>query len=410
MTYLSSINIDGFNKRHLDAFGRIRISGSYTIFDSKQVADTMPLVWSEATKSGAAAASTYSANRASTKIAVSNTTAGRRVRQTIRRFNYQPGKSHLWFMTCIIGTTPAGITKNVGLFDDNNGTFFKFSNSGVDFVIRSSVSGAPVDSVTLRASWTDKMDGTGESGINLDFTKSQILFCDFEWLGVGCVRFGFVVDGVPYYAGQVNNANSVASVYMSTPNLPCRYEIINDGSGPASDLECICATVISEGGQEETGFPGSINKDGTPLFVASSAVLYPLIAMRLRSGYFGSSVKPSTFSINADGTTIYSWYLILNPTVTGTAFSFSALTNYSIEVDKARTNATQLTAGTGTILASGTERDTNTAGGGVDIRMFRDYFLGVQADDTQDILTLAVMKHTGTNINFYCAMNFTDQK
>jgi len=58
-----------------------------------------------------------------------------------------------------------------------------------------------------------------------------------------------VVDGVPTYLHQFNHANHSAGVYMTTPNLPIRYEISNDGTGAAAEMECICSSVMSEGGQ-----------------------------------------------------------------------------------------------------------------------------------------------------------------
>lgn len=40
-----------------------------------------------------------------------------RVRQTFKRFNYQPGKSQLIIRTEILGVSNTGITKRLGLFD-----------------------------------------------------------------------------------------------------------------------------------------------------------------------------------------------------------------------------------------------------------------------------------------------------
>ena len=143
----------------------------------------------------------------------------------------------------------SGIITRMGLFDDNNGIFLQRSNNTISLVVRSNVSGSPSDSnYATQANWNiDKMDGTGLSGLTLDFSKSQILTFDFEWLGVGCVRVGFVVDGNVFYCHQFNHANNITGVYMSTPNLPLRYQIENTGSGIASSIECICCAVLSEG-------------------------------------------------------------------------------------------------------------------------------------------------------------------
>ena len=72
---------------NLDAFARLRISNPETIFDSKQLNDKQPLFWDDQQVSGSGTTSTYNTNKASTTLAVSNLTAGKRVRQTFRRFN-----------------------------------------------------------------------------------------------------------------------------------------------------------------------------------------------------------------------------------------------------------------------------------------------------------------------------------
>jgi hypothetical protein len=223
----------------IDAFGRWRVSNPETIFDSKQLHDNAPLIYDDQEVSGGSTTSSHSTATASTTIGVGATTAGKRVRQSFMRFNYQPGKSQLIFCTGVLDKSGGGtgITRGFGYYDDNNGLFLQDKEGVIQFVKRSSTSGSPVDTEVNQSSWNiDTMDGTGASGITLDFSKAQILVIDFEWLGVGRVRMGFVVDGIVYYCHQFNHANSVSTVYMSTPNLPVRYEIDNDGTGAASTL------------------------------------------------------------------------------------------------------------------------------------------------------------------------------
>ena len=78
-----------------------------------------------------------------------------------------------------------------------------------------------------------------------------------QWLGVGRVRVGFNINGVIYYAHYFNNANNLGSVYMSTPNLPVRYEV--SSTGGSVTLDQICCTVQSEGGNSQMGTIRSIN-------------------------------------------------------------------------------------------------------------------------------------------------------
>jgi hypothetical protein len=407
MTYLKDVSVNYNDSPNLDAFARLRTSSPETIFDSKQINDTQALFWADSQISGSGTTSTYNTNQASTTIAVGASTAGRRVRQTYRRFNYQPGKSQLFIMTGVFGEALTGIKRKAGLFDANNGLFFDQQGSTMGVTIRTYVTGSAVDARISQASWNiDKMDGTGKSGINLDFNRTQIWFADFEWLGVGRVRFGFFVDGQPYYCHEFLNANAATLVYMSTPNLPLRYEIENDGTGVAASLKHICTTVISEGGLKETGFPFGITRGATAMTTNNNTSIYPLIAMRLKSTHLGSYIKLLNFSIVCTSTSSYNYYLILNPTVTGTALSFTGVTNTSIEADVSATNATTLSGGT--TLKVGTSLQTND--GIVDDSLNSDFALGSNIAGVSDIVVLAVQRLTGTSETFYGSLNFKDQQ
>lgn len=46
-----------------------------------------------------------------------------------------------------------------------------------------------------RDSWNDKLDGSGSSGINIDFTKVQVLAIKYETSRSGSIRIGFMIGG-----------------------------------------------------------------------------------------------------------------------------------------------------------------------------------------------------------------------
>ena len=96
--------------------------------------------------------------------------------------------------------------------------------------------GTITESVPQSAWNVDPLDGTGASGITLNLSAAQIAIIDYQWLGVGRVRTGFVIDGLPYYVHYFNHSNNPTfkSVYMSTPNLPIRYDIQTDGTNAGS--------------------------------------------------------------------------------------------------------------------------------------------------------------------------------
>ena len=368
----------------IDAFGRQRVSNPETIFDSKQLFDNQALFWDDSQETGSGTTSTHSTDAARTRIGVALNTAGKRTRQTFMRFNYQPGKSQLVLMTGILTSTAAsGVKSSMGLFDDNNGLFLTMDGTTAKFVRRSSVTGSVVDTEAAQSSWSeDKMDGTGPSGVTLDFTKSQILVIDFEWLGVGSVRMGFVVGGELYCAHKFHNANIGTAVYMSTPNLPLRYQIENDGTGAATTMDHICTTVESEGGEQELGKLRYVGTDGTHLDANTADTHYAIIGIRLKSTALDGVVKLISESIISETNDDFEWTIRLNPTVAGT-FTFSDETNSVVQTG---TGATANTVTGGTLLCGGLGKSSSASESQVDNAIR----LGAAIDGTVDEIYLCV--------------------
>jgi len=319
MSYIKDSTIKATDSPSIDAFGRWRTSSTHTLFDSKQIFDSQDLYWNESETSGTGTATAHSTNEAATTISVSNTTAGVRVRQTFQRFNYQPGKSQLVLVTFSEFDTSTGLFKATGYYDDNNGLFFESDAGTYGVTRRTYISGSPADTTVVQANWNiDPLDGAGPSGITIDFTKAQIGIIDFEWLGVGRVRMGFVIDGNIYYCHQFLNANNLTTVYMSTPNLPIRYEIRNSGAGAADDFVHICSSVMSEGGIDDTG---SIrHKDSGAISGLSTGVTYAILGIKLQSAKLGGGVKLENVSmLSSTVNDMARWNLVWNPTTTGGA-------------------------------------------------------------------------------------------
>jgi hypothetical protein len=316
MTYFPKFAIELSDSPSVDAFARMRVSTPVTTFNSKQLHDKLPQDWDEEI-GGTGATSVHSVNKATTAMAVSATTAGSVIRQTLRCFNYQPGKSQLIMLTGNMNGLVAGVTKQVGLFTDNNGLFFEFE-AAANVVIRSKASGSVVDTKIAQSAWNlDKMDGTGPSGVTLDFTKIQLFVIDFEWLGTGRVRYGFFVGGSPVYCHEALHANNIDTVYMSTPNLPIRYAIENDGSGAATSLDHVCSTVISEGGVEPTGRLYSVDSGITGLSLGSN-VVNAIIGMRLASNAPGAVIDLVDISVLGEASKdVLRVQIIRDPVVAG---------------------------------------------------------------------------------------------
>jgi hypothetical protein len=397
MSNFANVNITTQDSMAIDAFGRWRVSAPHTIFDSKQIFDTQPLLWDDQEISGGSTTSTYSQPYARTQMLVAASTAGNRTRQTFMRFNYQPGKSQFVLMTSRLSSLGAGISSSVGLFDDNDGIFFRVLNGVLYAVIRSGVTGSPVDTPVAQSSFNkDKLDGTGASGIDLDMTKAQIMFFDYEWLGVGRVRMGFVVDGALVIAHEFSHANSVESVYMSTPNLPLRYELINDGTGAQTTLDHICSSVMSEGDLEPIGKLQYISTAGTPVVCTSASVIYAIVGIRLKAAALGATIDILDMALQVQSASDSGeWTLRISPSV-ASAFTYSDVTNSALQ-RALGASANTVTGGTivgGGFLAS----DAAASGGkgGFSTNLENAIRLGSAIDGTPQTLVLCFMPNAAT--------------
>jgi hypothetical protein len=382
--------MEPFSATSLDAFGRLRIAQPYTLFDSQNRYQKDPQFSEELVTSGTA---TYVANESSVDLAVTTASGSKAVRQTFRVFPYQPGKSLMVLATFVMNAGKENLRQRVGYFNTSNGVFFQVNGTTKSFVLRTNTSGTPSDVRTVnQADWNgDKLDGTGESGITLDITKAQILYMDFEWLGVGSVRCGFVINGTFYVCHTFNNANEIDKVYMTTAILPMRYEIENTAAtASASTMTQICSSVISEGGYDQKAIPQWARR--TTVLTGVTTTFVPIVSIRLKSTSLGAVVIPSVFHAIPIGSILdYEVVLIKNPTLTGASFTSNS-TNVEMDV-----TATALTGGTIVDLdyVSGSNQGSGVVSEGSDYNF--DLQLGVSISGTSDIYTLAARTISGTD-------------
>jgi hypothetical protein len=315
-----------------DAFGRLRVSNPYTLFDGGLRYFDNTYKWDQVDTGSAV--SSFLPNESS--ILMNATGAGSAIRQTKQVFSYQPGKSLLVLLTFVMNAPTAGITQRAGYFGAENGVYFEVAGTTKNLVIRKSTSGS-VDDTTEKFPqnlWNgDKLDGTGASGITLDVTKSQIFWTDIEWLGVGTVRCGFVMNGQFIVCHSFHHANILNKVYMTSACLPLRYELIS--TGPAASMRAICSTVMSEGGYSNRSFTRAI---GTALTGKnlSDTVYRPLVCLRMKSTALDSIVIPTAFDVYGLQQAAFVYRIILNPTLTGASWT-SADTDSTVEYDIAAT-------------------------------------------------------------------------
>jgi len=382
------VSIGGTNT---DAFGRLRVSEPYTLFDSQNryAADNQ----FDASTTGTGS-TTFLSNEAAVKMEVTGAGVGSVTRQSYRSFPYQPGKGLLVLATFVMdSSTSANLTQQVGYYNASNGVFFKRTGSTLSFVLRTSTTGSPSDArFANQADWNgDKLNGTGASGLTLDLTKPQILWMDFEWLGVGSVRCGFIINGQYIVCHTFNTANVYgSSVYMTTATLPVRYEIVTTTSAVAASMKSICCTVISEGGFEQTSID-HVARRTTVLGTIGSTFL-PIVSIRLASTALGAVVLPNRVQVLPTTSQNYEVALIKNPTLT--AASWAAVpTDANVQYD---VSATATTGGsivqTDYVTASGSAGVSNTS---LPSAYNFDLQLGASIAGVSDIYTVAIRTVSG---------------
>jgi hypothetical protein len=281
-------------------------------------------------------------------------------------FSYQPGTSLLVINTFVMNSAKTNLRQRVGYYGAANGYYLELNNTTLSFVERSSVSGSLVNTPVAQASWNvDPMDGSGPSGVTLDITKAQILFMDLEWLGVGTVRIGFIINGNFYVCHKFHHANIITSTYITTASLPIRYEITNTGAtSGASTLKQICSTVLSEGGYQLNGLQQAVGVPvTTPRNLAVAGTFYPIVSIRLKTSpdRLDAIIICTAISVIATSTGHYNWQVIASGTTTGGSW-LSAAGGSSVDYNITGTSFTG-----GRILASGFFSVSNQGSTQVDI-------------------------------------------
>ena len=330
-----------------DAFGRLRVSEPLTLFDSfHRYQDNGKF----STSTSGTANAQHQANESAVDLNVGTASGDRCYRETKRVFAYQPGKSLLIMNTFVMNAQKTNLRQRVGYFNSQNGIFFENDGTGNYLVLRTYTSGSVVETRVAQADWSvDKFDGTGASSQSshpgrgsLDITKSNIFWIDIEWLGVGDVRCGFVVDGLMVPAHIFHNDNLNTTTYMTTAILPVRYEIENTGvTASASKMKQICSTVVSEGGYTLEGKARSISMAiTTPKDLPTAGTFTPVMSIRLKDSFKDAlAILKDVEFFGVTNNTSYRYKIIVGGTLTGASWT-SAAADSPIEYDLAATAIT----------------------------------------------------------------------
>jgi hypothetical protein len=382
----------------VDAFGRARVSTPLTLFDSSHRFKDNGL-WS--TSNTATATYAHNANAGLIVLNLDTTSDAEIIRETTKVFSYQPGKSLQILQTFVFNTAKTGLRQRCGYFGAQNGVYLELDGTTLSWVERSYSNNAVNETRVSQANWNrDTLLGevpTSPSQVTLDISKAQIAFIDIEWLGLGTVRCGFVIDGQLIHTHSFHHANLIDSTYMTTASLPCRYEIKNTAATSSnSTLKQVCSSVVSEGGYELRGDQWGVGTPvQTPKSLATAGTYYPIVSLQLKSTNLDAIAILTAISllgINSNPCSI-AWRVVRGGTLTSPSWTPSSGSG-SVEYDLAATGISD-----GQVLAQGYVAIQNQSSQTIDIlkeALFKFQLQRNGLTGTPEPITLAISASVNT--------------
>jgi hypothetical protein len=399
----------------LSAFGSLPVYSQVSLFESSFSNGRNAGAWELITATGG---TTSYFTQSSTLDLIVGPTVGSRVLNEQHGYNfYTPGQAQTILLTTVFGTSQSGVTKRAGYYNDLDGLYFEQSNGVLYTCLRSSSSGTLVNNRFTQSTWNrDTLDGSysslNPSGILLDPSKAQVLFIDFQWLGVGRIRYGYIIDGNRYIVHEVKNANNLSNTYMGSPSLPIRYEIfLTSGIAGTSTLKQICTNVntnndIISSAKKFTASTGVTSR------TISSGVRNSLISIRLATIIDGrinrAIVIPSGIDILITSNSQVFVEIVLQksnlnePNLGGTP-TWTTVNNSVVEYSR---NGTTTTGGS--VISSGfissTTRNVELSLNGI------DDFLAMNSSGTQSDYLHVVVTPIGANTTLYGSINYFENR
>lgn len=278
-----------------DAFGRLRVSEPYTIFEYYPNTGTVnndydaDMFVSNGTGTGALS---YDSDE-NTLLLTCSANGDKYTRQSKLPMDYQPGKSRLFYFSSVpISSVPTDTVEvRIGNFsvdvndDPVQGFYFQIANTILEWVYAYNDGTTQTYTTISQANWNiDTFDGSGPSGQTLtinNMTDNLLLVIDQEWLGVGRIRCGFNLGGITYYAHEFIPQNPYP--YTNTPRLPIIYQISTPTTTNPYTLKQMCCSCLSEGGFIPLGRRISF---GTPVIgadIPDANQKYIVLGLRLKS-------------------------------------------------------------------------------------------------------------------------------
>ena len=108
-----------------DAFGKLRVSNPYTLFDSNFRYDNAPTKWNSG--NSLSSSITHLANASTVALTVGTASGSTAIRETNKVMHYQPGKSLLIMNSFCMSPMQGNLRQRIGYFSIKNGIFLELN-------------------------------------------------------------------------------------------------------------------------------------------------------------------------------------------------------------------------------------------------------------------------------------------
>jgi hypothetical protein len=224
-------------------------------------------------------------------IASSTTSASQATLKSTHHARYKAGFGGMARFSAVFSTPVATAHMYAGLADEV-GTTAEFINglmigyNGTNWAVARYQNDVAFE--IAQSSWDDPLDGTGKSGVTIDFTKLNIFYIQFQYLGAGAIYFWteHPETGVPFRFHTIPYANLYTTPSTYNPNYHMTFHADNKATTSNVSVSTASYGYFIEGKTELVEFHQPQNTTGT--VVATGVTLeVALFTIRNKATYAG---------------------------------------------------------------------------------------------------------------------------
>lgn len=228
----------------------------------------------------------YDADQSARTMTITGGETAKLCTQTKQSFVYLSGNVHR-FTSGVHCDLQVGAYIEFGIGDVNNGAFIQIERTATKHELRvirrSKATGVVTEEVINQADFNlDKLDGTGDSGINIDLTKIQMWHIEFSWYGAGGIVFGAEIDRRRVFFHWFSAGNRLSYPIFGDPDLPIRHCIVNKQATAGNSTLYLHGIFLGVDGSfdQRKGF--------------NRAYVRPLRNVSVNTNYALASIRPAT--------------------------------------------------------------------------------------------------------------------